>query len=193
MVFFFVFVFSINLFTFTEQTASKWKTFNLTRFFFSGEYPNYTFHYLLFFFFREILSLFPCTHSIRALGMENASTTPLPFHWKLLWNATFLISGEARAPMASRNSMASRGQVFLLMRSVPKVMSSISFCWPMMSETDGGMAVRVEPFYQYSVTCWCCVRDHSRGAGWQNGNWNGSAFEIMVCHWVPPCGKKWRS
>ena len=39
------------------------------------------------------------------------------------------------------------------MRAAPKVMPPILSCWPMMSEMDvGGMAVEVEPVYQYPVT-----------------------------------------
>ena len=51
------------------------------------------------------------------------------------------------------------------MRAALKLMPSILFCGPMMSETDvGGMAVDTEPFCQYSITCGCHVTDGSRGA-----------------------------
>ena len=44
-------------------------------------------------------------------------------------------------------------------------MPPILLCWPMMSEADvGGMAVEVEPSYQYSITVCCHVTDGSRGA-----------------------------
>ena len=51
-----------------------------------------------------------------------------------------------------------------------KVMPSILFCWPTMSDVDvGGMAVEAEPSHQYSVTFCCHVTDGSGGAVRQNG------------------------
>ena len=67
---------------------------------------------------------------------------------------------------------------------------SYLLCWPMTTEADaGGMAVQVEPFHQYSVTCCCHVTESSRGAVWQNGIWLGNVHEAKVWDWVPPCGK----
>ena len=61
----------------------------------------------------------------------------------------------------------------------------------MISEVDVGMAVEVEPSYQYSITLCCPVTDGSRGAVWQNGIWHGSACEAQVCHWIPSYGNSW--
>jgi len=62
-----------------------------------------------------------------------------------------------------------------------------------MSAQDirGGMAVEVESSLQYSITLYCCVTDGSRGSVRQNGIWHGSVYEVKVCHWIPPSGKKW--
>ena len=61
---------------------------------------------------------------------------------------------------------------------------------PMILEADVvGMAVKVEPSHQYSITSCCCVTDGSRGTVWQNGIWHGSAYEAKMCHWIPPCGE----
>lgn len=47
-----------------------------------------------------------------------------------------------------------------------------------MSETyDGYMTVEI-------------AVDSSRGAVWQNGVWNGSAYEVKLCKWM---WKKWHS
>ena len=71
-------------------------------------------------------------------------------------------------------------------------MPSILFCLLTLSEVDiGGMAVKVEPSYQYPITFYCCATGASRGAVWQNGVWHGRADEAKVCHGIPPCGKKW--
>jgi len=44
------------------------------------------------------------------------------------------------------------------MRAAPKVMPSILFCWPMVSEVDAcGMTVEVGLSLPYSVTFCCCV------------------------------------
>ena len=76
-------------------------------------------------------------------------------------------------------------------------MSPVLWCWSTVWEEDvGDMAVEVEPSYQYSITCCCCVTDGSRGALWQSGVWHGSAYEAKVCHWIPPYGKnciQWHS
>jgi len=57
-----------------------------------------------------------------------------------------------------------------------------------MSEADGGgVAVKIEPVRQHSVTFW--MTDGNGGAGWQNGAWRGSAGESKSYHWIPPCGK----
>jgi len=50
------------------------------------------------------------------------------------------------------------------MRTAQKVMPPILIYWPMVSEADVGVAVGVEPFQQYSVTCCLCVTRDSRGA-----------------------------
>ena len=73
-----------------------------------------------------------------------------------------------------------------------KVMPPILLlCWPTLSgAVVGGMAVEAEPSHQYSLTCYCHVRDGSRGAVWQNDIWHRSADEAKVCHWIPPSGKK---
>ena len=64
--------------------------------------------------------------------------------------------------------------------------------WPLTSEADGGgMAVEVEPFHQYPITCCCYVTDGSREAVWHNGIWHESAYGAKLCHWIPPHGKKW--
>jgi len=43
-------------------------------------------------------------------------------------------------------------------RTALKVMLTILICWPMMSEGNvDGMAVQVEPSYQYPIT-FCCHR-----------------------------------
>jgi len=69
-------------------------------------------------------------------------------------------------------------------------MTPILLCLPTKSEADvGDMAVEVEPHCQYSIKFCCCVKDDSKGAVWQNGIWNGSAYEAKVCNWIPPCGK----
>ena len=62
-----------------------------------------------------------------------------------------------------------------------------------MSAQDirGGMAVEVESSLQYSITLYCCVTDGSRGSVRQNGIWHGSVYEVKVCNWMPPSGKKW--
>jgi len=59
-----------------------------------------------------------------------------------------------------------------------------------------GIAIEVEPSHRYSVTFCCCVTDGSRGAVWQNGVWRGSTCQALpceakMCHWIPPCRKKW--
>ena len=74
---------------------------------------------------------------------------------------------------------------------VRAAMPPILWCWSTMSETDGGSTVEVKPSHQYSIKCCCHVTDGSRGSVWQNGAWHGSVYEAMVCHWIPPCGKKW--
>jgi len=75
-------------------------------------------------------------------------------------------------------------------RAAVKVMPPILLCWPMKATVNGGnMAVDVEPSCQYSITCWCCAIDGSRGAIWQNGIWHASVYGAKVRHWNPPCGK----
>ena len=50
------------------------------------------------------------------------------------------------------------------MKTAPKIMPSILLCWSTMSEADGGgMAVKVEPSYQYFITFCCHVTDSSSG------------------------------
>ena len=82
-------------------------------------------------------------------------------------------------------------------RTSLKVMPPILLCWPTMSVADGGgMAVKVEPSHQYSISCCCCMMDGSIGAVWQNGVWHGNAYEEKGCHWIPPCeknGTHWHS
>jgi len=81
-------------------------------------------------------------------------------------------------------------RAWLYMRALPKVVPPILLWWLMTSEADvGGMAIEVEPSYQYSLTCCCCVTNGSRGAVWQTGVWCGSVNETEVCRWIPPCGK----
>ena len=76
-----------------------------------------------------------------------------------------------------------------IMRDALKVMR-LYFFWPMTLEADvDGVAVEVEPSWQYSVTFWCHVTDGSRGAVWQEGIWHGIVGEAKVCHWIPPCRK----
>ena len=51
------------------------------------------------------------------------------------------------------------------MRAARKVMHPVLLCWPTASEVGvGGMAVKVEPSRQYSITFCCHVADGSRGA-----------------------------
>ena len=60
-------------------------------------------------------------------------------------------------------------------------MPSVLLFWPMASEASvGGMAVEIEPSYQYSITLCSHVADGNRGAAWQNGAWHGSAYEANV-------------
>ena len=69
-------------------------------------------------------------------------------------------------------------------------MPPISWWWPMMVEADdGGMAVEIEPFQQYSFTFCCCVTDASRGAVWPSRVWHGSAYKAKGCHWILHAGK----
>ena len=83
------------------------------------------------------------------------------------------------------------------MRAALKVIPPISLCWLTTSEVNtGGMAVKVEPTHQYSITCCCRVTDGSREAVWQNGIWHGSAYGAKMWHWIPPCrknGTHWHS
>ena len=59
-----------------------------------------------------------------------------------------------------------------LTRAALKVMFPILFCWPTMSEADGGgMAVGVEPSHQCSVT-FCCQKT--------NGNRGLSDMEVLL-------------
>jgi len=67
-------------------------------------------------------------------------------------------------------------------------MPFILLCWPTTSKVCiGGVAVEAEPFHQYSIAFCCCVTDGSREAVWQNGIWHGSAYQALVCHWIPLC------
>ena len=71
-----------------------------------------------------------------------------------------------------------------------KVMPPILWCCPTISEVDvGGMAVEVEPSYQYSIIFCCYVTDGSRGAAWQNGIWHGSAYKSVKLN--SSMWKKW--
>jgi hypothetical protein len=78
-----------------------------------------------------------------------------------------------------------------------EINASCFIMWPTTSELDvGDMAVAVEPSRQYSVKFCCRATDDRRGAVWQNGVWHGSAYEVKVCNWMPPCGKnctQWHS
>ena len=47
------------------------------------------------------------------------------------------------------------------MRDVPKLTPPILWCWPSVSEEDGGEAVEVEPSHQYLITFCCCATDGS--------------------------------
>jgi len=68
-------------------------------------------------------------------------------------------------------------------------MPPILLCWPITSEVDGGgMAAEAEPSSPYFITSCFCMTHVSRGAAWQNGIWNGSAYEAKMCCWIPPCG-----
>ena len=84
-----------------------------------------------------------------------------------------------------------------IMRAAPKVTVFILWCWPTASVVDDcGMAVEVEPSYQYPVTICSDVTDGSRGAIWPNGIWHGSAYGVKVCHWITLCrrnGSLWHS
>lgn len=45
------------------------------------------------------------------------------------------------------------------MGNAPKVLPSISSCWPTMSEVDfGGVAVEIEPSHQYCYILLSCDR-----------------------------------
>ena len=67
-------------------------------------------------------------------------------------------------------------------RTALKVMLPILLCWPTMSETDGGVAVDVETFHQYSITFHCCATDGSSGAVRQNDILHVSVDEAKVYH-----------
>ena len=54
--------------------------------------------------------------------------------------------------------------VCMYMRAALKVMPPILFFSPVMSETDGGMAVEIQPSHQYTIAFCCCETDGSREA-----------------------------
>jgi len=61
--------------------------------------------------------------------------------------------------------------IIYLMRAALKLMPHILLCWPTPSEADiDGIAVKLEPSHQYSITSCCHVTDGSRGAVWQNAS-----------------------
>ena len=69
-------------------------------------------------------------------------------------------------------------------------MPSLLLCCLTASEADvSGMKVELDPSRQYPVTFCCHVTDGSREVVWYNGVWHGSAFEKIVCHWIPSCRK----
>jgi len=75
-------------------------------------------------------------------------------------------------------------------RVAPKVIPPILLCWLTSSKVNvDDVAVEIKPPCQYSVTCFYCNTDVSRGAVWQNGIWHESVYEAKVCHWNPPCRK----
>ena len=58
-----------------------------------------------------------------------------------------------------------RNQLHFIYKGHPESNASYFIMLPTASEVDvGGVAVEVEPFCQYSVTCCCCVTDGSKGA-----------------------------
>ena len=78
------------------------------------------------------------------------------------------------------------------MMASSKAVPSMLWCWSIMSEADiDGMTVEVGPTHQYTITCCCHVTDGSRRAVWQNGVWDGSAYEAKGCCWIPPCRKSY--
>ena len=76
------------------------------------------------------------------------------------------------------------------MRTDPKVMPSILWCWPTMSKMYvGGMAIEAELSHHYSITFFCCVTHGSRRTNWQIGVWHGNVDEAKVWNWIPPWGE----
>lgn len=50
-------------------------------------------------------------------------------------------------------------------------------------------AAEVESSYQYSITFCHHTTDGSIGTVWQNGIWDGHAYEAKLHHWIPPWEK----
>jgi len=127
------------------------------------------------------------------LAFNYITIMPVSMHFLMAWNLwiyfVFFSPLIILKPLITCWIKSQVQQDYIVM-TVPKVMPSILWCWPMTSEADvGGMAVEVEPSHQYSIAFCCQMRDVSRGAVWQNGVWHGSADRPRVCHWIPPCGK----
>lgn len=75
-------------------------------------------------------------------------------------------------------------------RAALRPMPLVLFCWPTISEVDGGgVAAEVEPCQQYSIPFHYNVTGGSRGAVWQSGVWCGSAGEGKGWKWILLCGK----
>jgi len=71
-------------------------------------------------------------------------------------------------------------------RTAPKVIPSILWCWSMMLEVDvGDMEVEVEPSYQYSLTICYQLPRWQKWGSLTNGIWLGSEYGAKVCHWHP--------
>ena len=106
--------------------------------------------------------------------------------WTIYVNWCFLRQTIHLSNLA--NSVVSCMTRYGTIRASQKVMPPNLFCWPTKSKADiGGMAVEVKLFHQYSITSSYLVTDGSREAVWQNGIWHGSAYQALVCHWIPLC------
>ena len=107
--------------------------------------------------------------------------------WTIYVNWCFLRQTIHLSNLA--NSVVSCMTRYGTIRASQKVMPPNLFCWHMTSKADvGGIAVEVEPSYQYSITCSCHVTDDSRGAVRRNDIWHESMYETKVWNWIPPHG-----
>lgn len=71
------------------------------------------------------------------------------------------------------------------MRATSEAILPILLCWLRTSEANiGGMEVKVELSYQYSIKFCCPATDGSRKAVWHR-----TAYEPNVCNWISPCWK----